>query len=442
MKVLKFGGTSVGTIRSLTNVREIIGTSAGEQIIVVVSALGGLTDNLIATASIAAAGEDYTERYDAMVDRHREIIGAMVPECRRNATVSTVTAILDELACEYSAIASAGTVSHEALNRVVAVGERCSSHIVTAMIDGAERFDSLQLIKTSCWHDRHLLADEATQRLIHNAFDNWEGTVAIVPGFISTDIDTGLTTNLGRGGSDFTAAIIAATMGARVLEIWTDVDGFLTADPRIIPEARVLDNMSYVEAMNLCNFGAKVVYPPTIYPVFHKNIPIYIRNTFNPAFPGTRIAEPTGRHDEADGLKGVTSLGDTSLININDPSQTEAAGDVLSQRGVELYLASSPTGEPCYGVRDNAVQTSLDALKSADIEASVEPSLATVAVVGSFSHRGNMQRRLHGLLASNGIRIIAGAREPSSTCISMVIYRDKARAALTLLHSQLLSDAL
>lgn len=438
MKVLKFGGTSVGTVRSLTNVREIIGTSAGEQIIVVVSALGGLTDNLIATASMAAAGEDYTERLAAMVSRHSEIIDEMVPAERREATASTVKSILDELAEEYASIARCGNVSPESLNRVVAVGERCSSHIVTAMIDGAERFNSLRLIKTSCRNGRHLLADDVTQQLVHSAFDNWEGNVAVVPGFISTDVDTGLTTNLGRGGSDFTAAIIAAAMGARVLEIWTDVDGFLTADPRVIPNARVLDNMSYVEAMNLCNFGAKVVYPPTIYPVFHKNIPIYIRNTFNPSFPGTRIAEPTGRRDEGDGFKGVTALGDTSLIRIIDQSHTEAAGDVLSQCGVELYPATSPVGEPCYGVRDSAVETSLRALASSGIEASVEPSLATVAVVGSFNNRGSMQRRLHGLLASDGIRVMAGAREPSATCISMIIYRDKARQALALLHDALL----
>lgn len=440
MKVLKFGGTSVGTVNSLTNVRQIVEGAAGEQIIVVVSALGGLTDNLIATANMAAAGENIATRYDAMVKRHHDIIDAMVPDERHCGVTEIVDSILGELETEYHAIARAGEVTDEALARVVAVGERCSSNIVTAMINGAERFDSLKLIKTSSWHGRNLLADEATRALILEAFDGWEGSVAVVPGFISTDIDSGKTTNLGRGGSDFTAAILAAALNARVLEIWTDVDGFLTADPRIIPDARVLDNMSYVEAMDLCNFGAKVVYPPTIYPVFHKNIPIYIRNTFNPEFGGTRIAEPTGRRDEADGIKGVTTLSDTSLIIIDDSGRVEAAGDALSQCGIELYLASTPEGSPCYGIRDAAVQTSVEALAAAGIEAHIEPALATVAVVGSDMGLTDMTRRLHGILASNGINAIAIARQPSKTCISMVIDRRHARTALSLLHKSLISD--
>lgn len=440
MKVLKFGGTSVGTVNSLTNVKQIIEAAAGEQIIVVVSALGGLTDNLIATANLAASGEDFQSRLDAMKTRHHDIIDALIPQSRHGSVTQTIDSILSELEAEYRAISEAGEVSAEALARVVAVGERCSSNIVTTMIDGAERFDSLKLIKTSTWHGRNLLADEATQSLIHDAFDGWDGSVAIVPGFISTDIDTGKTTNLGRGGSDFTAAILAAALNARVLEIWTDVDGFLTADPRIIPDARVLDNMSYVEAMDLCNFGAKVVYPPTIYPVFHKNIPIYIRNTFNPDFSGTRIAEPTGRRDEADGIKGVTTLSDTSLIIIDDPTRIEAAGDALSQCGIELYLASTPEGAACYGIRDASVKVSVEALAEAGIAAHIEPSLATVAVVGSDMQRSDMTRRLHGLLASNGITAIAIARQPSKTCISMVIDRQHARTALALLHKSLLSD--
>ena len=181
-------------------------------------------------------------------------------------------------------------------------GERLSSIIVATLIEGAVWFDSRTFIKTEKKHNKHILDSELTNRLVRETFSEIP-KVSLVPGFISTDKNTGEVTNLGRGGSDYTASIIAAALDADILEIWTDVDGFMTADPRVISTAYPITELSYVEAMELCNFGAKVVYPPTIYPVCHKNIPILIKNTFNPEAPGTIVKQEADHSSKP--IKGI-----------------------------------------------------------------------------------------------------------------------------------------
>ena len=294
MKVMKFGGTSVGSVESILSLKKIV-EAEQEQVIVVVSALGGITDKLIATSQMALRGDDaWKVEFESMQKRHHDMVDAIITDkTRQTALLHTLDDLFEQLRSIYYGVYLIHDLSPKTQATIVSYGERLSSHIVATLINGGERFNSRHFIKTVRKQGKHVLDAEMTADLVREAFSsvcscatatNEKGgrTVPVVPGFISKDRDTGETTNLGRGGSDYTAAIIAAALDADVLEIWTDVDGFMTADPRVIKTAYTINELSYVEAMELCNFGAKVVYPPTIYPVCVKNIPIKVKNTFNP----------------------------------------------------------------------------------------------------------------------------------------------------------------
>lgn len=396
MKVLKFGGTSVGTVDSLRNVKAIVEANS-DRVIVVVSALGGLTDKLIATAKAAAEGSDYTADYQAMIDRHHNIIEGIVAEEFREEVTAKVDTLLEELGNIYKGVSLIRDLSPRTLDIIVSYGERLSSTIISRIINGARLYDSRQFIKTLDQYGKHVLDNDATQKLVHQTFDDMDFKVALVPGFISTNAE-GDVTNLGRGGSDYTAAILAAALDADVLEIWTDVDGFMTADPRIIKDTYVIDHLSFIEAMELCNFGAKVIYPPTIYPVFHKNIPIYIKNTFNPSAPGTCISEQRPSPEGKD-IKGISSINDTCLITVSGLCMVGVIGvnarifGALGRHGVSVFLVSQASSEntTSFAVRnadaDRAVKALEDEfmveLQTGELNPmQVEHNLATVAVVG------------------------------------------------------------
>ena len=313
MKVMKFGGSSVGSVNSILSVKKIV-EAVKEPVIVVVSALGGITDKLIGTSRMASNGDAaYEKEYNEIVNRHIEMVYTVIPAGeKRMALLEKVTGLLNELKDIFQGIYLIRDLSPKTSATIVSYGERLSSIIVATLIEDAEWFDSREFIKTEKKHAKYILDSELTNELVRNAFKKLP-KVALVPGFISSDKSTGEITNLGRGGSDYTASIIAAALDADILEIWTDVDGFMTADPRVISSAYVINELSYVEAMELCNFGAKVVYPPTIYPVCHKNIPILIKNTFNPDAPGTIIKETV---TDIKAIKGISSINDTSLITV------------------------------------------------------------------------------------------------------------------------------
>ncbi|MBO4945085.1 MAG: aspartate kinase, partial [Muribaculaceae bacterium] len=288
MKVLKFGGTSVGTVDSLQNVRKIVrdyvDAEAGRApVVVVVSALGGITDRLIATAKLAAAGdESYVSSLDEIVGRHHDVLNGIVPSEYRDEIAAKVDIMLEELRNIYKGVSLLRDLSSRSLDIIVSYGERLSSTIISRILGpDTALLDSRRLIRTVNQFGKHVLDTEAThQQLAEAVTPDLLATakVILVPGFISSNAE-GDITNLGRGGSDYTASILAAWLpDVEQLEIWTDVDGFLTADPRMVPGTYVIDHLSFIEAMELCNFGAKVIYPPTIYPVFHKNIPILIKN--------------------------------------------------------------------------------------------------------------------------------------------------------------------
>ncbi|MDD6836725.1 MAG: aspartate kinase, partial [bacterium] len=271
MKVLKFGGTSVGSVNSILSVKKIV-EAIDEPVIVVVSALGGITDKLLHTASLASKGDvAYEKEMSEIIARHLDVIEGVIPDQMLRRTVQKrVMQLLDELANIFKGVYLINDLSAKTSDTIVSYGERLSSQIVSNVIRGAQLFDSRKFIKTVQQFNKHIVDFELTNQLIAETF-NPLPKVSLVPGFIASSVE-GEVTNLGRGGSDYTASILASALDARVLEIWTDVDGFMTADPRVISSAYVIDRLTFTEAMELCNFGAKVIYPPTIYPVYHKNI--------------------------------------------------------------------------------------------------------------------------------------------------------------------------
>lgn len=451
MKVLKFGGTSVGTVKSLTHVKRIV-ESEEEPVIVVVSALGGITDMLIATARMASKGDtSYLQNYAKIIERHNDVINGMMPKDKLLDVHSVLDPLLEELGNIYRGVALIKDLSSRSLDIIVSYGERLSSAIISRIIDSAQYFDSRNFIKTVRQFNKHVVDFPTTESLVRSVFDRFSGKVAVVPGFISSDKENGDITNLGRGGSDYTASIIAASLNARLLEIWTDVDGFMTADPRVISNAYVIDQLSFVEAMELCNFGAKVVYPPTIYPVFHKNIPIIIKNTFNSAAPGTKISNDVV-HEDSRAIKGISSISDTSLVTVSGLGMVGVIGinsrifQCLAQNGISVFLVSQASSEhnTTFALKSDDADLAVAVLNKEfekEIEIgeitsiTAEKNLATVAVVGeNMKHTPGIAGKLFNSLGRSGISVIACAQGASETNISFVVNGDNLRKTLNVIH--------
>ena len=350
MKVLKFGGTSVGSVDSILSVKKIV-EAIEEPVIVVVSALGGITDKLLKTASMATNGDvAYEREFSEIVARHLDVIQGVIPDKTKRIEVQKqVMALLDELGNIYKGVYLINDLSAKTSDTIVSYGERISSLIVSNVINEAKLFDSRKFIKTVKQFNKHIVDFELTNRLIEETFDPLP-KVSLVPGFISSSKE-GEVTNLGRGGSDYTASILATALNARRLEIWTDVDGFMTADPRVISSAYVIDRLTFTEAMELCNFGAKVIYPPTIYPVYHKNIPIRILNTFNPTARGTYISKERVQDDSKAMIKGISSINDTCLITVQGLGMVGVIGvnyrifKTLAKNGISVFMVSQASSE-------------------------------------------------------------------------------------------------
>ncbi|MBQ6050503.1 MAG: bifunctional aspartate kinase/homoserine dehydrogenase I [Bacteroidaceae bacterium] len=450
MKVLKFGGTSVGSVDSILNVKKIV-EAQSESVIVVVSALGGITDKLIKTSYMAVEGDLlYQKSFLEMAERHEEMINAIIPEGKQRDTLMTlVRSLLEELRSIYQGVYLIRDLSPKTLAAIVSYGERISSYIVTSLINGAEWFDSRKFIKTEMKSGRTSLATELTYRLVR---ETWKTIprVSLVGGFISTDAVNGEVTNLGRGGSDYTASIIAAALDATSLEIWTDVDGFMTADPRVISSAYVIPELSYVEAMELCNFGAKVVYPPTIYPVCVKHIPILVKNTFNPDAPGSIIKDDVKVDSKS--IKGISSIKGTTLITVSGLSMVGVIGvnrrifTCLADNGISVFMVSQASSEnnTSIGVQDVDAEAACRVLNeefAKEIEdgamypMAAESGLATVAIVGeNMKHTPGIAGKLFNTLGRSGISVIACAQGASETNISFVINANYLRKALNVIH--------
>ena len=452
MKVLKFGGTSVGSVESILSLKAIVEKEAQEQpIIVVVSALGGITDKLIATSVLAQKGDEaWKDEFQTMVERHHKMIDTIITDPRkREQLFNIVDSLFEQLRSIYFGVYLIHDLSKKTQDAIVSYGERLSSNIVATLVQGAKWYDSREFIKTVRKNHKNTLDSELTNRLVRRTFSDLQ-RISLVPGFISKDRDTDEITNLGRGGSDYTAAIIAAALDAEILEIWTDVDGFMTADPRVIKTAYTIKELSYIEAMELCNFGAKVVYPPTIYPVCVKNIPIRVKNTFNPDGEGSIIKQKVANNDKP--IKGISSINGTTLITVAGLSMVGVIGvnrrifTALADNGISVFMVSQASSEnsTSIGVRDQDAAEAVEVLNgefAKEIETGAmfpmhaESGLATIAVVGeNMKHVPGIAGKLFGTLGRAGISMIACAQGASQTNISFVVKSEHLRKALNAIH--------
>ena len=458
MRVLKFGGTSVGSATGLLQAKKVI-ESCSDDVIVVVSALGGITDQLISTAKAAASGDpEYERQMQSITARHfSQVSDTVLPDMQEQVR-SRISELLGELSNIFKGVFLIKDLSQKTSDAIVSYGERLSAVIVHGTISGSVLFDSREFIKTKPYFGKHVVDFPETDRLILKYFAQLPH-ISVVPGFIGTDTVTGDVTNLGRGGSDYTASVLASALNADALEIWTDVDGFMTADPRIIGNAYTIEHLTYVEAMELCNFGAKVVYPPTIFPTYHKNIPIKIKNTFNPSSPGTFISRSAREEHHERAIKGISSINDTCLITIRGLGMVGVIGvnyrifRTLAKSGISVFLVSQAASEntTSIGVRnadaDLAVQVLSEEfaqeIRMGEINRiKQERNLATVAIVGeNMKHTPGIAGKLFGTLGKNGINVIACAQGASETNISFVVTIESLRKTLNVIHdSFFLSD--
>ncbi len=450
MKIIKFGGTSIGSPENILSVKRIV-EAVERPVIVVVSALGGITDKLLNASKMAAEGNAaYENELREIVCRHVEMVKAVFPQGEEQVQLQhCVGELLNELKDIFQGIYLIKDLSQKTSDAIVSYGERLSSLIV-ARLTGARWYDARRFIMTEKKFSKHVLDADLTNTLIRDTFSGCP-QLAVVPGFIASDKDTGQVTNLGRGGSDYTAAILAAALNAEALEIWTDVDGFMTADPRVISTAYTINELSYVEATELCNFGAKVVYPPTIYPVCHKNIPILIKNTFNPQGAGTIIKQKVS-DQQSKAIKGISSINDTSLITVQGLGMVGVIGvnyrifKALAKNGISVFLVSQASSEnsTSIGVRNADADLACHVLCeefAKEIEMGeispvlVEKNLATVAIVGeNMKHTPGIAGKLFGTLGRNGVNVIACAQGASETNISFVVEGKSLRKSLNVIH--------
>ena len=455
----KINCIGIGSVKSILSLKEIVEAEARTQpVIVVVSALDGITDKLIAMSQMAKQGDEhYREEFDAMVRRHHLMIDTIIHDIKKRVDLfNNVDQLFDQLKSILYGVYLIHDLSEKTEDTIISYGERLSSHIVAAMVKNGVRMNSRDFIRTQKKQGHHVLDSETTKQLVKEAFspvccsDTATNKIYVVPGFIARDSNSNETTNLGRGGSDYTASIIAATLDADILEIWTDVDGFMTADPKVIKSAYTINELSYIEAMELCNFGAKVIYPPTIYPVCVKNIPIKVKNTFNPEHPGTLIKAKIENDEKP--IKGISSIKGTSLITVTGLSMVGVIGvnrrifTTLANKGISVFMVSQASSEnsTSIGVRDEDAAAAAEVLNAEfakEIETGamfpmqVESGLATIAIVGeNMKQTPGIAGKLFGTLGRSGISVIACAQGASETNISFVVDGKFLRKSLNVLH--------
>ncbi len=447
MKVLKFGGTSVGTAENIKRVKEIV-QKQDDSVIVVVSALGGITDKILNAARLASAGTgNFHTELTEIKNIHSEVNHTLF-----NGSGSIeyiVNELLEELEQILTGITLVGELTDKTLDRIAGIGERISSQIVAQFIPGAIRMDSSDFIETDSNFGKARVNFEVTNRKIQEAFLDFKGIV-VIPGFISKN-NKGEFTTLGRGGSDYTAAIVAAALDVSSLEIWTDVDGFMTADPRIISKAYTIPELTYSEAMELSHFGAKVIYPPTILPVYQKGIPIQIKNTFNPENSGTHIVHTVTNGKERP-IKGISSISGIALLTLQGMGMVGVTGismrlfTALAKVNVNVILISQASSENSISVaiEEKATETAENAIRT-EFEKEIaggqisriefETELSIVAIVGeNMKHATGIAGKLFSTIGKSGINVIAIAQGASELNISWVVRNQVLRKTLNVVH--------
>ncbi len=450
MKVLKFGGSSVGTPGRIRKVKEII-ESQPFPCIVVVSAFHGVTDQLNQVSILASQrNEEYKTLLDKLIDQHREFATGLISNQELlKGVLKTIEALFDELAETLNGIFLLREVSRHASDQVLGFGERLSSFIICSLFDNATLIDSRDCIKTDDKFGNANVDQYLTESLIRKNIGSVQ-TLGIVPGFIASTVD-GESTTLGRGGSDYTAALIAAALNAEVLEIWTDVDGFMTADPRKVEKAYAIENLTYSEAIELSHFGAKVIFTPTLRPVYKKNIPVVVLNSFNPKLKGTIISN-TSTGESLSPIKGISSIDQIDLITMQGTAMIGVTGtsmrlfSALAKNNINVILITQASSEYSitFAVNPSGTALAVKALTEEfrneieinnELKVQVEKNLSIIAIVGEqMKNTPGISATLFRSLARNGINVIATAQGSSELNISVVIKNESLKKALNVIH--------
>ncbi len=457
MQVLKFGGTSVANAENIKKVVTIVKETAKKQkTVVVVSALGGITDLLLGAASLAAdCNESYKDKLAVVEQRHLDAVKELIPVSTQSQLLSLVKKSCNEIEDICNGIFLLRELTPRSKDRVASYGEWLSSQIIAARLSNerekVEWKDARELIQTNSSFTAAEVDYTISNKKISDYFSMATGNLFIVPGFIASD-NSGITTTLGRGGSDYTAAIIAAAMGASVLEIWTDVSGMMTADPRLTSNAKIIPHISYQEAMELSHFGAKVIYPPTIQPVMGKGIPVWIKNTFSPEDEGTLI-ETTATGD-ANIVRGISSINNIALISLEGsgmigiPGFSKRLFEALSNEKINVILITQSSSEHSITVGIDAAyagraKQATDAAFANEIALDkveplkVENELSIVALVGeNMKNHTGVSGRMFGAMGKNGVNIRAIAQGSSEKNISAVIATKDVKKAINILHEE------
>lgn len=460
MKILKFGGTSVGSVTSIRAILNILEQEQGpEKPIVVLSALSGVTNQLIDIAEKARQEQDYTAELKSIENRHFDLVRALLPVTAQNPVFSKLTIYFNQLEDILQSVSVLKELSPQTRDLILSFGERCStftiSHIAKQYFKDVLAVDGSEYIKTDAEFGNARVNTKLTELLIQDFYSSHKACLVFVTGFISST-DDGRITTLGRGGSDYTASIWGSALAAEEIQIWTDVNGMLTADPRIVEKAFSLKELSYTEAMELSYFGAKVVYPPTMTPAFLKKIPIVIKNTFNPDFEGTYIRPDTQPSDLP--IKGISSINDVTILNLSGSGMVGKSGfsgrlfSLLSREQINVILITQSSSEHSitFAVKP---EDALKALKMINKEfelelqtnkleyPSLESNLSVIAIVGeNMRHTPGMSARLFNALGRNGVNVRAIAQGSSEYNISVILAKEDLSKAVNAVHDAFFSQ--
>jgi aspartokinase/homoserine dehydrogenase 1 len=457
MQVLKFGGSSVGSTDAISKVIAIVKARIQTKpTIVVVSAMSGVTDQLILLGQTAAQGNQaYKMMLQSLAQKHEDAVIALLPSAQQASALSMVKALIQEIESNCAIIFNESLLTMRMQDCLMSYGEMLSSKIIAAVFEaeGIDQLwlDSRDMIKTNSTYSNAVVDKVLTNQTIQQYFSNASNQHAlyIAPGFIATDAE-GHTTTLGRGGSDYTGSIYAAAINASILEIWTDVSGIMTADPRIVPNAKLIPKISYQEAMELSHFGAKIIYPPTILPVMRAHIPVWIKNTFEPAHSGTLIENASPKDDNF--IRGISSINDICLLSLEGagmvaiPGFTKRLFDALTKKQISILLITQSSSEHSISIGVSVQDTHLakiavDAEFEHEINTQllepliIEKELAIIALVGEqMRNHPGVSGKMFGVLGRNGINVSAIVQGSSEKNITAVIAAQDVRKAINVLH--------
>lgn len=458
MQVLKFGGSSVANAENINNVVAIVqqAIKKNTNTVVILSALGGITDSLLEAAKSASGGNDiYKEKLQLIEQRHLNTVKELIPLDQQSSVLSMVKKRCNEIEDICNGVFLLKELSLRTRDSIISYGEILSSQIFAAKLKSLAISntwkDAKELIVTDSQFGNANVDFALTNKNIQSFFFSIDTLLCVIPGFIAADLN-GITTTLGRGGSDYTAAIISAALSAHVLEIWTDVSGMMTADPRLVSNAKNIYQISYQEAMELSHFGAKVIYPPTIQPVMNKRIPIKIKNTFAPDDPGTLIESDSQKNGNS--IRGISSINNISLLSLEGsgmigiPGFSKRLFEALSNERINVILITQSSSEHsiCVGINEantDRAKAAADKAFAHEIETKkvepliIERSLAIVAVVGdNMKNHPGISGKMFGVLGRNGVNIRAIAQGSSERNISAVIATGDVKKAINVLHEE------